>query len=319
MRCVPLPVAGVRCWGVAGFLLPARVSAYAFERAEEVGKAAPEIREQRCARPLPVHARAIQIERHAGRLEEGSPRSGPTPREVDGAPARKELSALAPDEMAGGNEHPVFDGGGLAHQVPEVEVSRAAALRAEVPRRRGGDNYQDLRSVEGEEGRCGRVEHLLADQHPDAAKPGVEGAELLSRRDEARLVEDAVRREKDLPVAVDDAVRAPCGREPRNGVVDRSAILLVEPEDNVRAPGWGGAERGGHNLGGAGDLLHAALDEVSRERGLGKDDDVGPSGRVAHRLAHGPQVRLHPSLGGPELHELHAGTCSWSRHRRAPA
>src|SRR5437899_4829721 len=152
-------------------------------------------------------------------------------------------------------------------------------LRLAQPARRRRARHDDqLRALEGGDGRGQRVPGVLANQ--DRGLPTPTRLErphaFLPTIDETLFVEDAVGRQEYLAVHVPHLGLLLVERDIQGGVVDMVLEALVEPHDDIdRRPLTGRGEIARQRAGGDRELLDSAFDEIARRRRVGKDDEVG--------------------------------------------
>ena len=132
----------------------------------------------------------------------------------------------------------------VRHDVAVPSPTSFVAARSRPGRRRHVD--QDLGAVEGEQLGHGQVPEVLADRDPDAdPEPRRRRPQEIARGEEPPLVEQAVRRQEQLPVDVPDPAVLEQGRGDEQAVVGR---FLDERDDDRQAvasrrPARPGADR----------------------------------------------------------------------------
>ncbi len=122
---------------------------------------------------------------------------------------------------------------------------------------------------------------VFADQHRRAAPTRVEGAHLEPAIDEPFLVEQTVCRKKQLAVHVPDQRLVASQRYIERAIIEGVVPHLVESNAHIEwlrctnCRGVLGLKIAGKGAGGHRDVADATFHEVSGERGLGEDGDIG--------------------------------------------
>src|SRR5438445_4904 len=138
---------------------------------------------------------------------------------------------------------------------------------------------------------------VFADQHRRASPLGVECSHLESTVDEPFLIEQPVRRQEELAVDMPDEGLFASQRHIERTIIEGVVPHLVEPNAHIQLPrgtNCGGVLRlqvAREGAGGQRDIADSSFDEVSAERGLRKDSDIGP--RIE-----GINLRKNPSQTG---------------------
>ena len=159
--------------------------------------------------------------------------------------------------------------------VPEPDLVR----RREVAARRRGDVDQDLGAVEGEQlghVRCQKSSQTASptpDPEPRRRRP-----QEIARGEEPPLVEQAVRRQEQLPVDVPDLAVLEQRRRDEQAVVGR---LLDERDDGRQAVGRGGERRQARIVEAHRDLRREVLEQVAGQAELREDDEAGAAARAS--------------------------------------
>ncbi len=219
-------------------------------------------------------------------------------------PPGEELAPLRARELRDDDEHAVLDRHRGRQRVPALQVGGPAAPgRREVPSGRSAHHDEELRAAHREDGARQRVPRLLADQHAHPPEPRVEGPKLRPRLHEASLVEDPVRGEEHLAVDVADTPPLGPGLEVGDAVVEPSPPALVEADDDVRRVRGRAPERLGQPLDGQRRFRDPSLEEVPREGGFGKHEEVDAVGIVGNELPDPVDVSPDVGLHGLQLRQ----------------
>ena len=142
------------------------------------------------------------------------------------------FTAFETGETRVDHEHPMFDGVRLQDVAPVRDAFEFAA-GGEAAARRRARHDEHARALDGSERRHDRMPRVLADQHRHSAETRVERGEMPAAREEAFLVEHAVRRQEHLAVHVHDAMRRFRDLEVQRRVIERAAGVLEKADDDV--------------------------------------------------------------------------------------
>ena len=283
------------------------------------GQHSPQVRKEGPAGPDPRDLAHREFRAHASGGEERSPceqLAVGTPRRRS---AREQLPPFRPRQLGSQHEDSVLPGGARPETVPRAKVGRqrrrsgarfgpaqgrrdrcrSVGQGPKPPRRRRRHAQHGLGAVQGQHGGGQAVPQVLAHEQAHPPEPRVERPQVATGLHEPPLVEETVGGQEELAVDVHHLVPAPARRQIGGAVAEAMPVPLVEPQDHVAAAARRRLAHRFDQLGpGQRHFLHAALQDVARERRLREDDQVG--GWVEHRLGR-LDVPPHVALGGLRL------------------
>ena len=226
-------------------------------------------------------------------------------------PPQKVIDSSTPDAVHEDDEAGRELGVGPVQGAPRRGRPQADLVdRGDVAPRRGRHVDEHLRAVERQQLGAGQVPEVLADADAEAhAEPAGHGTQDRPGREEAALVEQAVRGQEDLAVDVADLALLQQRRRDEQAVVVR---LLHEGDDRRQVPG----RRASSTRRGSSTRIATSggevLEQVAGQAQLRKDDQPGATrARLGEELVVARQVLLESAearrdLGKRDAQRRHA-------------